>query len=195
VQDKGSQYIVKCLDAKEGDIVVDVCAAPGGKSTASAEAMGDRGRVIAMDVSPGRAESIVREKQRLGLASVETQVRDALTPDSSLAGAAERVLVDAPCSGVGTARRKPEVKYRLCDERTEALPALQGAILAASASYVKPGGVLVYSTCTLFRRENEDVTERFLAESEGFRLEERLRLTPEKDGTDGYYVCRMKRKG
>ncbi|MDR1271383.1 MAG: 16S rRNA (cytosine(967)-C(5))-methyltransferase RsmB [Clostridiales Family XIII bacterium] len=193
VQDKGSQHIVKCLGAEEGETVIDVCAAPGGKAAASAERMGDSGRVIAMDANGRRVDSIAREAGRLGLASLSAYVRDARFPDERLRGTADRVLVDAPCSGIGTARRKPEVKYRSYDGRTDGLPCLQLDILEASSGYVREGGILVYSTCTFFRRENEEVTGAFLEENKNFEVETERLLTPGTDHSDGYYVCRMRR--
>ena len=106
---------------------------------------------------------------------------------------ADRVLVDAPCSGLGVARRKPEIKYKELTQDMELLPRKQLAILSASSGYVKPGGTLVYSTCTINPEENEKVTDAFLKKNNSFKMVERIQLLPNVDGTDGFYICVMKK--
>jgi len=192
VQDKSSQIAAESLGAQPGDTVVDVCAAPGGKTMALAAAMKNIGRIYAMDIYEHKLGLINKEAVRLGASIVKTRLHDGRAAAKDLVGAADRVLVDAPCSGLGTARRKPEVKYKEREE-VRKLPELQLGILKASAEYVKPGGTLVYSTCTISKQENEDVVKSFLEECCGFELVDMIQLLPVTGRMDGFFVCRLKR--
>ena len=195
VQDKASRVVVESLGAGPGETVVDVCAAPGGKTMAIAASMKNRGRIIAIDIYERKLKLIEDEAARLGAFIVTVCCRDGRVADSELCGVADRVLVDAPCSGLGVARRKPEVKYKEYDEAMAALPCKQLDILKASAHYVKPGGILVYSTCTVARRENQDVIDAFLRENDGFNTVDTIQLLPTAEKTDGFFICKMKRAG
>lgn len=193
-QDESSMLVAEKLDPKHGDTVMDVCAAPGGKTTAIAERMNNTGRIIASDIYRRKLDLIDREAKRLGITNIETRSWDATRVDSSMTYKADRVLVDAPCSGLGVVRRKPEIKYKAFTEDMELLPKKQLAILSASSNYVKPGGRLVYSTCTVNPRENEKVTDTFLKKHPGFVKVERTLLLPNVNGTDGFFICVMERK-
>lgn len=195
VQDKASRIAAESLGAQPGDTVVDVCAAPGGKTMAIAESMENSGRIIATDIHEGRIGLIEKEAARLGIGIVTARKRDGRIADPELAGVADRALVDAPCSGLGVVRRKPEIKYREYDEAMKGLPKMQLDILMASAHYVKPGGVLVYSTCTIAKRENQDVVDAFLRANGRFELVDRIQLLPMAGKTDGFFVCKLKRMG
>ena len=140
-----------------------------------------------------KLELIEKEAERLGIRNIETRSWDATRVDSSLLQKADRVLVDAPCSGLGVVRRKPEIKYKEYSMEMERLPKKQLAILSASSSYVKPGGTLLYSTCTINPEENEEVVEAFLRKNPSFEKKEKLLLLPQVDGTDGFFICVMKR--
>lgn len=192
-QDESSMLVAEKLDPKHGDVVMDVCAAPGGKTTAIAERMNNTGRIIASDIYRRKLDLIDREARRLGITNIETRSWDATRVDSSMLQKADRVLVDAPCSGLGVVRRKPEIKYKELTEEMELLPKKQLAILSASSGYVKPGGRLVYSTCTVNPLENERVTEAFLKKNPSFRKIERNLLLPHVNGTDGFFICVMER--
>ena len=194
LQSEESAAIADLADPKPGDLVLDLCAAPGGKTCAMAEKMDGRGRVIASEVYESRVPLIERQAERLQLSIVEAVCRDASVPDPDLAERADLVLADVPCSGWGVLRRKPEIRYRDFGEGCGDLAALQGKILRAAASYVKPGGALVYSTCTVNREENEDVIERFLAEDDRFQIEAQLEHGPHIDGRDGFFAVRMGRR-
>ena len=193
VQDKASRIAAYSLGAKPGDLVIDVCAGPGGKTMAIAESMDNKGKIIAMDIYEHKLGLIEAEAERLGVGIVETMKWDARETNRDLVSTADSVLVDVPCSGFGTARRKPEVKYKVFDEKMKALPKLQLDILTASAKYVKPGGCLVYSTCTIGKRENRDVTEAFLEKNKEFGLTDMIQLMPVTGKTDGFYICKLKR--
>lgn len=193
-QDESSMLVAEKLDPKHGDVVIDVCAAPGGKTTAIAERMNNTGTIIASDIYRRKLDLIDREAKRLGITNIKTRSWDATRVDSSLLQKADRVLVDAPCSGLGVVRRKPEIKYKERTSEMDLLPKKQLAILSASAGYVKPGGTLVYSTCTINREENEEVTGAFLKKNPTFKLVEKTQLLPNVDGTDGFYICVMKKE-
>ena len=193
VQDKASRIAVESLGVKPGEVVVDVCAAPGGKTMAIAEAMKNSGKILALDIHDHRLELIKKEAARLGVGIVETRRHDSCVPEGGLIGGADKVLVDAPCSGFGTARRKPEVKYKEFDEDMKRLPQLQEDILNASALYLKRGGVLVYSTCTIAKRENQDVVNAFLKKNVDFELLDMIQLLPMTGRTDGFFICKLKR--
>jgi 16S rRNA (cytosine967-C5)-methyltransferase len=195
VQDKASRIAAYSLGAKEGDLVIDVCAGPGGKTMAIAESMNNSGRIVAMDIHEHRIRLIEAEAERLGIGIIDTVKWDAREINGDLVSKADLVLADVPCSGLGTARRKPEVKYKEFDEAMKSLPDKQLEILTASAEYVKAGGSLVYSTCTIGRRENRDVTDAFLAKNKEFELTDMIQLMPVTGKTDGFYICKLKRTG
>ena len=205
VQDKSSQLCALALGAKAGERVLDLCAAPGGKTFTAAQGMENRGQADAFDLYEKRVELIRQGAERLGLTSVACGVRDALEflPDSPLY---DRVLCDVPCSGLGVLGRKPEIRYKDPDDFA-GLPRIQYKILENASKYVKEGGTLVYSTCTLRREENQEVVHRFLKEHPDFSVvplpaecgvyggrEGELTLLPHVDGTDGFYICRMEKK-
>ena len=194
VQDKASRIAAECLGARPGEFVIDACAAPGGKAMAIAEAMKNSGRIVAIDIHEHKQELIEREAARLGVDIVEAVCHDSRENIAGFVGKADRALVDAPCSGLGSARRKPEVKYKEFDSAMEGLPHTQLAILAATAGYVKPGGVLVYSTCTIAKRENQDVADAFLDANRDFEMVDSIQILPMTGDTDGFFICKMKRK-
>ncbi|MFA7665303.1 MAG: RsmB/NOP family class I SAM-dependent RNA methyltransferase [Burkholderiaceae bacterium] len=209
VQDAGSQLLAALVGARRGQVVVDFCAGAGGKSLALAAAMRATGQVFACDVSAARLQRLRPRLQRAGAGNVQPMVIDGEQDRrlERLAGRADAVLVDAPCSGTGTLRRNPELKWRLDAGRLDALPGEQRAILAAAARLVKPGGVLVYATCSLLDDENEAQALDFesthpeferehaggilpgLGDADGF-----LRLYPHRDGVDGFFAARWRRR-
>lgn len=211
VQDEASQLCVRALDAHPGQTVVDVCACPGSKSFGAALDMEDRGRVLSFDLHESKLSLVSSGAQRLGIHIVEAARRDARQPDPSLLGQADRVLCDVPCSGLGVMAKKPEIRYKDMAESAR-LPDIQLDILKASSGYVKPGGVLVYSTCTLLPTENEQTVEAFLAANPAFEpldfavsscdpgypdltsVRGAVTLTPDVHGTDGFFIARMRRK-
>ena len=204
VQDAASRICVSALDPQPHEKVADVCAAPGGKSLSCAIDMGDSGEVHAFDLHDNKLRLLRESTNRLGISSVTTAARDARVPDPALIGRMDRVLCDVPCSGLGVIAKKPDIRYK-SESDAARLPDVQTAILLASADYVKNGGVLVYSTCTLRRAENDDVVGEFLRRREDFVPEPfavgeisapdgRLTLMPQKHGTDGFYIAKLRRK-
>ena len=194
VQDEASMLMSEKLNPQKGELIMDVCAAPGGKSLAIAERMDNKGTVIASDIYKRKLNQIEREAQRLGIYNIQTRTWDARRIDSDYLGKADRVLVDAPCSGLGVIRRKPEIKYKDYDSNMKSLPITQLEILESSASYVKVGGTLLYCTCTINKYENERVVDDFLAKHTDFVEKERKQLFPNVEGTDGFFYCLMRRK-
>ncbi len=193
VQDESSMKTVEMMDPKPGEMVVDVCAAPGGKTLAAAERMSNRGQIIATDIYLRKLTLINKEADRLGVSIVKTWPWDATKVDSELLEKADRVLADVPCSGLGVIRRKPEIKYKKRLNEFDSLPIKQLEILKVASKYVKRGGILQYSTCTINKQENEEVIKEFLKKNKSFSIVEERQFMPHIDRTDGFYVCKMVR--
>lgn len=208
IQDPAAKLSILCahLPAGDGVRVLDCCAAPGGKSFAAAIAMGGRGQIDSCDVHAHKAELIANGAKRLGLSTITAHQQDATEFVPEWENAMDAVIADVPCSGYGIIRKKPDIRYKDPDTMRE-LPALQSAILKNQSRYVKKGGVLLYSTCTLVRAENEGVVERFLAENSDFSLEKlelpshfhenesgMLTLVPGEHDTDGFFIAKLRRK-
>lgn len=191
IQDESSMLAVSKLDPQPGEFIIDVCAAPGGKTLAIAEKMGNHGKILAQDIYKRKLNIVLSEAERLNLNIIQVRTWDATKVDSSLAEKADRVIVDAPCSGLGVIRRKPEIKYKKESTEIDSLPRKQLEILSAASTYVKPGGVLVYSTCTINPYENQRVVKDFLRKHPGFEKIEAIQLLPNINGTDGFYICKM----
>ncbi len=191
VQDESSMTVARTLDPKPGEFVIDCCAAPGGKSTHLAELMQNRGRIIAADIYKRKIHHISQNAERLGISIIEPLLIDARKLGDKFPAQADKVLVDAPCSGLGVLRRKADLRWKKNFDDLNALPTLQTEILSSAAKTLKPGGILVYSTCTIIRRENESVVENFLASHENFRLVEMKTLLPHVTGTDGFFSAKL----
>jgi len=205
VQDEASMLVARLLDPRPGELVGDVCAAPGTKATHLAELMGNRGRIVAMDPQAARLKLVSKAAARLGIGIIETHVGSAASLAGRWRGRCDAVLVDAPCSNLGVLRRNPDVKWRRGPDDLLRLQAKQQTIVAAAASMVKPGGRLVYATCSLEPEENEEVIASLPghgsewqpdtsasfpvpSDAEGF-----VRLLPHRHGTDGFTAIRLRR--
>ena len=206
VQDPASRLSVLAAGAKPGMKVLDCCAAPGGKSFAAAIAMENQGEIVSCDLHPHKKKLIQAGADRLGLTIISPKTADGKVFRPEWENAFDLVLVDAPCSGLGVIRKKPDIRYKdpapLAD-----LPAVQLDILRNAARYVKPGGTLMYSTCTLLYRENGEVVETFLAENNSYKAEAfplpgpvglvqggSVTLWPHRHGTDGFFISKMGRE-
>jgi len=206
VQDESSMLVGHVLAPQPGEFVIDACGAPGGKSTHIAALMGDKGRVLCVDLYEHKLKITAENAARLGISIIETKQLDATKLAGLYAGQADRVLVDAPCSGLGVMRRKADSRWRKSESQLTDLPKLQSAILESAASCVKPGGVLVYSTCTTEPEENQQVVEAFLAARPDYKLqpagdylpvprpEAMVQLWPQRDVVDGFFIARMIRQ-
>jgi 16S rRNA (cytosine967-C5)-methyltransferase len=192
VQDEASQLCVEALDAQKGMIVMDACACPGSKSFGIAIEMKNEGRVLSCDLHRNKLSLVQSGAERLGISILQIEARDARDMCEEWRSSFDSVLCDVPCSGFGVFAKKPELRYK-DPTASEALPDIQLAILQSASAYVKAGGRLVYSTCTLLPRENEENVARFLKEAGGFRLLEERTLTPDLNGTDGFYFAVLER--
>lgn len=212
VQDESSMLAAAVVNPQPGWTVIDVAAAPGGKATHLAELMDNRGRVIALDVHPHKVDLIEENARRLGTTIVEPVCLDARRVGEAMPGRADAVLCDLPCSGLGTLARRPDARWRKRPEDVEALVPVQRAILESAARALKPGGVLVYSTCTIQPAENEELVEAFVADHPEFRFdniwdylpgsiaregqaEGYVQLLPHVHGTDGFFIARLVKTG
>ena len=206
VQDAAARLSVLCAQLPENARVLDCCAAPGGKSFAAAIAMKNTGSITSCDVHAHKIELIQNGAQRLGLTAINAQLQDGSVFRPEWEGKMDGVIADVPCSGYGIIRKKPDIRY-MDPDTMQQLPALQLQILSTQARYVRPGGVLLYSTCTLVRKENEGVVEKFLKQNPDFYTEKlplpgvfpenttgMLQLVPGEYDTDGFFICRLRRK-
>lgn len=205
VQDAASQFCIAALDPQPGETILDLCAAPGGKSFTVAERMNNTGKIIACDIHNHRLDLIKSGAARLGITNIECIVNDAAVYNENLP-MADRVLCDVPCSGLGIVRRKPEIRCKPLDTLKE-LPPVQGKILDTASRYVKKGGTLVYSTCALNPKENENVCKSFLESHPDFKSklpsfacegmfirDGFITLMPHINGTDGFFIAVFERE-
>jgi 16S rRNA (cytosine967-C5)-methyltransferase len=205
VQDAAARLAVLCCDPQPGERILDVCAAPGGKSFSSAIQMQDRGEILSCDIHPHKQVLMEEGAARLGISIMTTQVQDGKSFRPEWEGSFDRLIVDVPCSGLGIIRKKPDIRDK--DPRQlEGLPQVQSAILENVCRYVRPGGVVLYATCTVLERENQGVVRAFLQQHpeftlEPFRLPEplglcqegMLTLWPHRHGTDGFFMAKLRR--
>lgn len=189
IEDLSSYNCAKSLDVKDGQTVLDLCSAPGGKAFTVAGLMNNTGKVFAYDLHKNRCDLIADGAQRLGFTNITVDVNDAAEYNESIPKA-DRILCDVPCSGFGIIRRKPEIKYKSLDSAAE-LPELQYKILSTSSAYLKTGGKIVYSTCTLNKKENEKVVQKFIDNNNNFELLEMITDFPDINGGDGFFRAVM----
>ncbi|MCR5279152.1 MAG: 16S rRNA (cytosine(967)-C(5))-methyltransferase RsmB [Lachnospiraceae bacterium] len=214
IQDESSMLAALATGVKEGDdlTVLDMCAAPGGKTSFIAGLMNPKGHVLSFDVSKMKTSMINENIERLGLTNVTVSVNDASVLNESLVEKGDVVLIDAPCSGLGVIGRKSDLRYNISNEGMRDICALQKVIVSTAANYVKPGGILVYSTCTIHKAENEKVV-KYITDNLPFggdslrpvipelfegnierASDYALQLRPDRDGTDGFFIARFKKK-
>ncbi|SES66133.1 16S rRNA (cytosine967-C5)-methyltransferase [Natronincola peptidivorans] len=210
IQDISSMLVGKILDPKEGQFIIDVCSAPGGKTTHMAQLMHNKGKILARDIHPHKLELIKKNAKRLGINIIRTEKYNGEDLDKDLIETADKVLVDAPCSGLGIIMRKPEIKYRKKPDDTEVITKMQLEILEKASRYVKKGGELLYSTCTIHPQENQKIVQAFLKKHCNFKLvainkeyesilpgehkEEMIQLYPNIHGTDGFFIAKLEKK-
>lgn len=211
IQDESSMLVSQIINPKEGSTVLDLCSAPGGKATHMAQIMKNKGEIISRDIYPHKLDLIKGTANRLGIDIIKVQKFDALKFDKNLFEKIDYCLVDAPCSGFGLIRRKPEIKYNRGEKEIETLSKLQSDILKIAKDYVKKGGFLIYSTCTIEREENISNIEKFIKENPDFQLvnledefeyQENLNtlkqgyveLYPHIHGTDGFFIAKLQKK-
>ena len=207
IQDPASRCAILAAAAEPGMRVLDCCAAPGGKSFAAAIVMKNQGEIISCDLHPHKKRLIQAGAERLGLTIIHPQTADGKVYREEWAEAFDLVIVDAPCSGLGVIRKKPDIRYKDPEPLAE-LPQIQRSILNNAARYVRPGGILLYSTCTLLYRENEEVVQSFLSDHIDYKLESftlpgplgeitagMVTLWPHRHGTDGFFISKLRKRG
>jgi len=194
VQDTASQLAVITLAPQAGEKILDVCAAPGGKTTHIAELMQNKGEVVAWDIYEHKTDTIKRAAERLGITIIKAELHNAKEPVPEYKEGFDKVLVDAPCSGLGIIRKKPDIKWQRTEESIPSLVREQEQILEVACTYVKKGGSMVYSTCTITPEENIDRVNAFLKEHSEFELISARTLYPHTDGTDGFFISLLKRR-
>lgn len=193
IQDISSVKAVSALGLSMGERVLDLCSAPGGKGLFAAELVGEEGHVILRDVSEKKTRKIIENAKSLGVKNVKIQVWDALNPDEELFSSMDAVIADVPCSGIGTLGNKCEIKYRINKTDIENLADIQGRILDVAKEYLKPGGRLLFSTCTISILENEGNVSRFLAKNPNFKKIKEELIFPDGKGSDGFFYAVFKK--
>ena len=203
IQDAASALAARAAGCGPGQTVIDVCAAPGGKSFSAAMRMENQGRILAFDLHANKIRQIQQGAERLGITCIEAAQADGRIPLPALAGTGDVVLCDVPCSGLGIIRKKPDIRYK-APQMLQGLPAVQEAIVTNAAGYVRPGGVLLYSTCTVLPEENGEVVRRFLQARPDFSMEPfalpfgetvgEITLWPHRHQCDGFYLCKLRRQ-
>jgi 16S rRNA (cytosine967-C5)-methyltransferase len=187
VQDPSTLLAVTTLDPQPGETILDLCAAPGGKTGFIAQMMGNRGKIIAHDAQPERLKLVEENCRRLGVTCAE------IVRDLGALNEVDRILIDAPCSNTGVLRRRVDLRWRVKLTEIGRLRKAQGALLKEGAARLKAGGVLVYSTCSLEPEENEEVVKAFLAAHSEFKLESERQLVPFSENVDGAFVARLRK--
>lgn len=193
MQDEGAMAVSRIVDPQPEETVLDAAAGTGGKATHLAELMGNRGQILALDIAPAKLRALAANCARLGIDIVEAHHLDARTAGRRFRERADRVLLDAPCTGLGVIRRRPEIRWRIDPAVVAAMAARQEEMLAGVSGAVRPGGVLVYAVCSTEPEEGEAVVRGFLENARGvFALEQERTLLPHRDGTDGFYIARLR---
>lgn len=210
VQDEAAGLTAKILNPQINDTVLDACSSPGGKTTYLAEIMKDKGEVIAFDIHPHRVKLVEQVSKRLNFKSIKTDVKDSSIYDKKYKEKFDKILLDVPCLGLGVLKRKPDIKWQRKEEDIEEISKIQKQILDTCSKYLKKGGVLVYSTCSILKEENEDVVNEFLEENENFKMEKieleennyfkkfcknnKFLQVYQSEKSDGFFICKMIKK-
>lgn len=212
IQDESSMLAVRVLDPMQNDKILDLCSAPGGKSTGMAQLMRNKGEILSFDIHEHKLALVNKNAKRLGIDIIKTRLKDSTVFDEAFKDYGDKVLLDAPCSGLGLMRKKPEIRWSVGQEDILELQKIQMNIINNAANYVKKAGTLVYSTCTISQEENEDIVQYFLKSNQNFILESickyipeairvddicskgYIKLFPNIHGTDGFFIAKLLRK-
>lgn len=197
IQDEGAGKIGLILDPKQGETVLDACSAPGGKTTHLAELMKNKGHILAWDIHSNRVRLVEENAKRLGISIIEVSTKDACKYDSKYENKFDKILLDVPCMGLGVCKRKPDIKWQKSEEEISEITKVQQNILQICSKYLKRGGELVYSTCSILKEENEDIIEKFLEKERSgtkthFELISKTSIFPNSQ-TDGFFICKIKK--
>ena len=195
IQDISAGQTARILNPQPGELVLDACSAPGGKTTYMAELMKNKGKIEAWDIHEHRTKLVEQNAQRLGVNIIETKVKDASLYDEKLKEKFDKILLDFPCLGIGVIKRKPDIKWQRKPEDIEKITEIQKKILNNCSKYLKNNGTIVYSTCSILKEENQDVVDEFLKENSGFYIEsnEVRNILPNQE-EDGFFICKIYKK-
>lgn len=210
IQDEAAGLIPLILNPKENETVLDACSSPGGKTTYMAEMMNNKGKILAWDIHEHRTKLVEKTAKRLGINIIETKVNDATIYDENYENTFDKILLDVPCLGIGVLKRKPDIKWQRKKENIQEITKTQKKILETCSKYLKKGGELVYSTCSILKEENEDVVEEFIEKNKEFEFVKIEKIEQEffkkfiknnkyiqvyqNEKTDGFFICKMRRK-
>lgn len=195
IQDISAGLTAKILNPKPGENILDACSAPGGKTTYMAELMQNKGNIQAFDIYEHRTKLVMKNANRLGINIIETHIKDATVYEEKLAKRFDKILLDVPCLGIGVIKRKPDIKWKRKFEDIEKISNIQSKILENCSKYVKDGGYLLYSTCSILKQENEDIILKFLENNKDFEIvdKEIYNITPDNQ-KDGFFICKLYKK-
>ena len=207
IQDEGAGLIAKIVDPKSNEVILDACSSPGGKTTYMAELMDDKGEIIAWDLHSHRIKLVEETAKRLGIHIVKTECQDATIYKEEYKEKFDKILLDVPCLGIGVLKRKPDIKWRRKPEDIEEITQIQQNILETCAKYLKPNGQLIYSTCSIFKEENDSIIDKFLQKNTNFvysKIEipdlenntekiNKIQLYQNEE-TDGFFMCKLQKK-
>ena len=195
IQDKGAGLIALVLNPKENEHVLDACSSPGGKTTYMAEMMNNRGEIVAWDIHEHRTKLVEKNAERLGIKIINTDVKNSAEYEEKYKEKFDRILLDVPCMGIGVIKRKPDIKWQRKKEDIEEISHLQRKILDNCSKYLKRGGYLVYSTCSILKEENEDVVNDFIKNNSDFENVKNglFNIKPDKE-KDGFFICKLHKK-
>lgn len=195
IQDISAGQTAKILNPQKGEYILDACAAPGGKTTYIAEIMGNEGQILAWDIYEHRTKLIEENADRLGITIIKTEVKDASIYNNELKEKFDKILLDVPCLGIGVIKRKPDIKWQRKVEDVKEIADIQKRILENCSKYLKSGGYLVYSTCSIIKEENENIIFQFLKENNNFKIVENniINIIPDNE-KDGFFICKLQKK-
>ena len=195
IQDMSAGLTAKILNPKPDELVLDACSAPGGKTTYMAELMNNKGKIEAWDIHEHRTKLVEQNAKRLGIDIISTQVKDASIYDEKLTEKFDKILLDVPCLGIGVIKRKPDIKWQRKIEDVEEITTIQKTILENCSKYLKKGGELVYSTCSILKEENEEVISKFLTKNKNFVINENgiINIFTDEE-KDGFFICKLHKK-
>lgn len=195
IQDISAGQTARILNPQPGELVLDACSAPGGKTTYMAELMKNKGKIEAWDIHEHRTKLVEQNAQRLGINIIETKVKDASLYDEKLKEKFDKILLDVPCLGIGVIKRKPDIKWKRKPEDVKNITEIQKKILDNCSKYLKKNGVMVYSTCSILEKENQDIVDEFLKENNEYyiRPEKTRNILPNEE-KDGFFICKIYRK-
>ena len=192
VQDESAGMAARMLNAKQDETILDACSAPGGKTTYIAECMKNKGKIIAWDIHKHRTKLVKENAKRLGITIIQTEEKDATFFDEKYIDKFDKIILDVPCLGIGVIKRKPDIKWKRKNENIKEITEIQEKILQNCSRYLKEGGELIYSTCSILKEENQNIIDNFISKNKNFAIIENIKIYPNQE-QDGFYICKLKK--